>query len=123
MLGRLWTIGVIFFLTVSSGYGQEKGGQGMITVTGVLVTIAAIGGETTGWAVDLDSPLLVEGKKLNRVEIDPGEAGEKTDGLKGRRVEVVGSLGKRFGIERKEYWVLTISAIHEMKQGYLDTRP
>jgi hypothetical protein len=104
---------MICLLMVSYGYSQEKGGQELITVTGKLVKIVAIGGETTGWAVELDSPLEVNGKKLNRIETDPNR--EKIDGFNNKRVEIVGALRKRYGIERKEYWVLMVNKIQEIK--------
>ncbi len=110
---QLWTIGMAFFLMVSYGYSQEKGGQELITATGKLVKIVAIGGETTGWAVDLDSPLEVNGKKLNRIEIDPN--GKKIDVFNNKRIEIIGALKKRSGIERKEYWVIMVNKIQEIK--------
>lgn len=42
-----------------------------LTVTGRLRKIFAIGGETTGWLLELDSPLLYQDKKLPSVELDP----------------------------------------------------
>ncbi len=110
---RLWTIGMICLLMVSYGYSQEKGGGRMITITGKLVKIVAIGGETTGWAVDLDSSLEVDGKRLNRIEIDPN--GNKIDHFNNKRVEIIGALKKRSGIERKEYWVILVDKIQEIK--------
>ncbi|MFB3885973.1 MAG: hypothetical protein ACE144_12150 [Thermodesulfobacteriota bacterium] len=85
----------------------------MITITGKLVRVVAIGSETTGWAVELDSPLEADGKKRNRIEIDPD--GKKIDGLNNKRVEIVGTLQKRSGIERKEYWILMVNKIQEIK--------
>jgi hypothetical protein len=110
-----WTIGMICLLMVSYGYSQEKGGQPLITVSGKLVKIVAIGGETTGWAVHLDSPMQVEGKRLNRIEIDPGDDNKKIGGLEDQRVKIVGTLEKRHGIERKEYWVIMIDQIQKIK--------
>ncbi len=110
---RLWMIGMICLLTVSYGYSQEKGGQEPITVTGKLVKIVAIGGETTGWAVEIDSPLEVDGKRLNRIEIDPNR--KKIDSFNNKRVEVIGTLKKRSGIERKEYWVIMVNKIREIE--------
>ncbi|MGA2915347.1 MAG: hypothetical protein ABSE89_04910 [Sedimentisphaerales bacterium] len=110
---RPWTIGIICLLMVSCGFAQEKGEQKMITVTGKLITIAAIGGETTGWAVVLDSPLQVEGKSLNSIEIDPND--KKIGGLENKRVKVAGVLEKRHGIERKEYWVIVVNEINEIE--------
>jgi hypothetical protein len=112
---RLWamTIGLICFLMVPHGYSQEKNGKGMITATGKVIKIVAIGGETTGWALDLDSPLQVKGKYLYRVEIDPDK--KKIGGLENERVKISGALEKRQGIERKEYWVIVVDRIQEIE--------
>ena len=80
-----------------------------ITVTGKLIRVAAIGGETTGWAVDLDEPRQIGGKKITRIEIDP--AGSKVGNFENRRIEVAGILEQRSGIERREYWVIVVQEI------------
>jgi len=54
-----------------------------LTVTGRLRKIFAIGGETTGWLLELDSPLLYQDKKLPSVELDP--RGNDLRTLAGRR--------------------------------------
>jgi hypothetical protein len=114
MLVRLWAIGMVYLLMVSYGYSQERSGQGLVTVTGRLTKIVAIGGETTGWAVHLDSPMQIEDKKLNRIEIDPDDNDKKIGGLKDKRVKIVGTLEKRYGIERKEYWVIRVNKIQKI---------
>jgi hypothetical protein len=80
-----------------------------ITVTGKLIRVMAIGGETTGWAVELDDPREIGGKKVTRMEIDP--AGSKVGDFENRRVEVVGILEKRSGVERGDYWVIVVKKI------------
>lgn len=112
---RFWTIGIICFLIVSCGYSQEEGEQETVTVTGKLVRAVAIGGETTGWIVKLDSPLEVKGKALNRIEVDPGSDGENINALENKHVKITGTLEKRLGVERGEYWVLTVRKIEEIK--------
>ena len=79
------------------------------TVTGKLIRTVAIGGETTGWAVDLDEPRQIGGKRLTRIEIDP--AGEKVGDFENRRVVIAGTLEKRSGVERGEYWVIVVKEI------------
>ena len=109
---RLWIMGIFCVLMVTSVWAEPKEEPKTVIVTGKLVKIVAIGGETTGWAVDLDSPIEVNGEKLNRIEIDPKE--KKIDGFKDKRVEVTGTLEKRYGIERGEYWVIVFQKIREL---------
>jgi predicted metalloprotease len=100
---------------VSCAYAQKEGEQETITVTGTLARVFAIGGETTGWAVKLDSPLEVEGKKLGRIEVDAGSNSEKISELEDKHVRVTGTLEKRHGVERGEYWVIAAKEIEEIK--------
>jgi len=80
-----------------------------ITVTGKLLRVMAIGAETTGWAVDLDEPRQIEGKKVTRIEIDP--AGQPVGDFENRRGEIAGILEKRSGVERGDYWVIVVKKI------------
>jgi hypothetical protein len=80
-----------------------------ITVTGRLVRLMAIGGETTGWGIDLDEPRLIKGTVLKRLEVDP--AGARMADFDNRGVEITGSLQQRSGIERRGYWVLVAKEI------------
>jgi hypothetical protein len=112
---RFWTIGIICFLMVSCGYSQKEGEQETITVTGKLVRVLAIGGETTGWSIKLDSPLELEGKKLSQIEVDAGDNREKAHELEDKHVQVTGTLEKRHGVERGEYWVIAAEDIQEIK--------
>lgn len=114
---RFLTTGIICFLMVSYGCAQEKGDQEMITVTGKLARAVAIGGETTGWAIELDSPLEVEGKKLKRIEVDTGDNDEKAKELENKQVQITGTLEKRHGVERGEYWVIAAKEIEEIKKN------
>jgi hypothetical protein len=91
--------------------GSHVKGPETITVTGRLIKIAAIGGETTGWAIDLESPLEVYDKQLGRIEVDPGN--KDISGFEDRQVEVTGTLEKRHGIERGVYPVIVIEKISE----------
>jgi hypothetical protein len=83
--------------------------EGEITVTGKLMRVMAIGGETTGWAVELDEPREIGGSKASRIEIDP--AGRPVAEFDHRRVEIAGILEKRSGVERGEYWVIVLKKI------------
>ena len=80
-----------------------------LTVTGHLARVAAIGGETTGWAVVLDKPRQIGGKVLKRLEIDP--AGRKLEKFENKHLEITGIWQSRTGIERGKYRVLVVKNI------------
>ena len=80
-----------------------------LTVTGKLARVAAIGCETTGWAVVLDRPRQIADKMVNRLELDP--AGRKLDKFENRHLEITGTWQSRSGVERGRYRVLMVKNI------------
>lgn len=101
------------FLLCGLSYATVEGDE--VTVTGKLTILYMIGGESLGWAVELDSPLEIKGETLNVIEIDL--QGKKinllafTDG----KVKITGRLAKRHGTERGEYWVIEFGSIKTLR--------
>lgn len=87
--------------------------QDMITVTGKLSRAAGIGGESTGWAVKLDSETTVQGKPTKSIEVSgqPKEF-EKLENL---HVEAKGKITLRHGTERGDWPVLEVDTLREIK--------
>lgn len=90
----------------TSSYVVEAGEE--VTVNGTLVRVVAIGGETTGWAIDLNQPLEVEGETVSRIEIDLVNIDMDLAPFEGVPITAAGTLVKRLGIERGSYWVIEI---------------
>lgn len=82
-----------------------------LTVTGRLRKIFAIGGETTGWLLELDSPLFYQDKKFPSIELDP--RGNDLRKLTNKRVRVKGRIEWREGVERGMYPVLVAESVGE----------
>jgi heat shock protein HslJ len=83
-----------------------------ISMVGVLPRVVAIGGESTGWGIQLDAPMSFGGKQVQHVEL----AFAKTDQLNklvNKRVEVTGTITRRQGPERGERPVLEVTSIRE----------
>jgi len=85
-----------------------------MTVTGKLVRVAAIGGESTGWAIQFDSEITIDGKHANSVEVDYPQT-EKLDKLENKHVEATGKLSRRHGVETGDRPVLDVSSLTEAK--------
>ena len=88
---------------------------GPVTITGRLHKAAAIGGETPGWVLVLDAPLVTDSQSLRRIEVDPGD--RKITRFQDRLVEIQGTLQKYSGIERGSYWVMVLKEIQEITPG------
>ena len=111
-MGRsvLWILLLLaaFALPTQTVAQQSTAGK-KTAIVGKLTRVMAIGGETTGWSLELRREITLEGKKMRSVEVSgPAEALEK---LKDQRVRARGVLVHHTGMERGDYLVLEISAI------------
>jgi hypothetical protein len=89
--------------------GDEARSPRKITATGKLTRFMGIGGETSGWALQLKREMVLEGKKMDSIEISG--AVETFEKLKNQRVRARGTLTRHKGVERGEYPVLEVSSI------------
>lgn len=85
-----------------------------LTVRGKLVRTMAIGGESTGWAIQLDSEIIVDSKSANSVEVDYPRT-RKLEKLENKRVKATGKFSHRRGVETGDRTVLELSSIAEAK--------
>jgi hypothetical protein len=86
-----------------------------ITVTGKLARVMAIGGETSGWAVELNPPFSVNGKEVNSIEIVVADS-KKLAPLENKIVTAKGTLSNASGVETGERPVLNVSSIKLAKR-------
>lgn len=84
------------------------------TVTGKLIRVMAIGGESTGWAIQLDSVIDIDGKQVHSIEVNSSEI-KKLKELENKQVKVTGEISRRHGVERGDRSILNISSISEVK--------
>ena len=61
---------MMYLLLVCLGPQVAAQEQKPLTVTGKVVRVMAIGGESTGWAIQLESEIAIDGKQANSIEID-----------------------------------------------------
>jgi hypothetical protein len=85
-----------------------------ITVTGKLVRVMALGGESTGWAIDLESPTDIGGKRVNSIQVSYRKTA-KLEKLENKSVKASGKLTYRQGVETGEQPVLDVSSMKEAK--------
>jgi hypothetical protein len=107
---------IIASLLVSSCWvwSEEATSAKPIKITGKLSRVMAIGGESTGWTVDLEPKITVDGKSLQAVEIDYANT-EKLQKLDNKMVVAKGTLTAIHTPERGDRQVLKVSSIKETK--------
>ncbi|MDQ2841784.1 MAG: META domain-containing protein [Acidobacteriota bacterium] len=88
---------------------QEK-----LSVIGKLVRVSAIGGESTGWAIQLESEINMAGKQVKSIEVEAHKM-KKLEALENKRVRATGTLSHRHGVETGDRSVLEVSSIGEVK--------
>jgi len=110
-IGRIgtWLTLVMFCICLYAKTPAQK-----ITVTGKLGRVMAIGGESTGWSLELESPTTIDGKQVNSIQVSYSKTA-KLEKLENKRVRAVGQLAHRQGVETGEHSVLDVSSIKETK--------
>ena len=91
----------------------ESAGQ-KVVVTGTLSRAMAIGAETTGWMIQLDSETTIDGKPVHSVEIAYPKT-KKLEKLNNQRVKAKGTITHRHGVETGDRTVLEVSSIKAAK--------
>lgn len=95
---------------VSSFMFSQAGGES-VSVSGKLTRVMTIGAEGSGWMLQLDAPLTIEGEEVHAIEVTAPE-GEKLDDLNEKQVTATGAVGHRTGVETGEKPMLALTEIH-----------
>jgi hypothetical protein len=82
---------------------------GEMILTGKLTHVMGIGGETTGWVLELNSDLTIAGQTFRSIEVSGPP--KKLTRLADQEVKARGVLKHRHGVERKDWLVLEVSSI------------
>jgi hypothetical protein len=106
-------LGLAGLMTGGRMMAQGTPVAGAVTVTGKLVKMMAVGGESSGWAIELENEQSFGGKPVKSIEVE-GNA-KKLAKLENKRVVVSGTILHRSGVERADRAVLEVGKIKEWK--------
>ena len=108
---RVSSCTLVLLLCVSAAtFAQKKPLQpGEVILTGKLTQVMGIGGETTGWQLELNSDVALEGQTMRSIEV-AGRA-KRLARLAGQQVKARGFVKHHHGVERKDWLVLEITSI------------
>jgi hypothetical protein len=90
--------------------GSAKSHQ-KLAVTGKLTRVMAIGGESTGWAIQFESETTIDEKPMHSLEV--AGPSEQLQQLENKIVTAKGTLTYKHGVETGDRPVLKISSIKE----------
>ena len=92
------TMGLILGLCCVCLHADEGEPQ-KITVVGTLHRAMAIGAESTGWMVQVDSETIVDGKPISSIEVNDTRNPKQLEGFENQRVKIAGKIVYRHGVE------------------------
>jgi hypothetical protein len=89
----------LMLLLCCAGLRADENDPQKVTVVGTLHRAMAVGAESTGWMMQVESQTIIDGKPISSIEVSyphkPGEL-EKFDN---KRVKVAGKVAYRHGVE------------------------
>jgi len=93
-----------------------------LTVTGKLTRVMAIGGETSGWSIELTPTITLDGKELHSLEVHSSGT-QKLESLKDQWVQAKGTLSSASGVETGQRTILQFSSIKRIKPPQPKSQP
>ena len=79
--------------------GADQGEPQKITVVGTLHRAMAIGAESTGWMMQVDSDTIIDGKPISSIEVSDTRKPRELEGFENKRVKISGKVAYRHGVE------------------------
>jgi hypothetical protein len=77
----------------------DEGEPQKITLVGTLHRAMAIGAESTGWMVQVDSETIIDGKPISSIEVSDIRKPKQLEDFENKRVKIAGKVVYRHGVE------------------------
>jgi len=87
---------------------------GSVEVTGKLTRVMAIGAETSGWEIQLESEQAFGGKPVKSIEVVGNE--KKLQKLENKKVTATGTIVHRSGVETADRVTLQVEKVKQWKE-------
>src|SRR5580692_8797912 len=113
---RIARLSITLILALVTIALQAQSPQPPITLVGKLTRVMAIGGESTGWTLELDSATTIDGKEVTSIQVRYGKTG-RLEKLQNQHVTATGTLTHQQGVETGEQPVLNASSIKAAAAG------
>jgi hypothetical protein len=91
-------VGMILVLCCVCLHADEDEPQ-KINLVGTLHRAMAIGAESTGWTVQVDSETIIDGKPISSIEVSDIHKPKQLEDLENKRVKIAGKVVYRHGVE------------------------
>jgi hypothetical protein len=104
------SMGLILTLGCVCLHADESDPQ-KVTLVGTLHRAMAIGGESTGWMVQVDSETTIDGKPVSSIEVSDTRKPKQLEDFDNKRVKIAGKVVYRHGVETGVQSYIEISTI------------
>ena len=104
---------LILILFCFASHASESDPQ-KVTLTGTLTRAMAVGGESTGWIVQVDSATMIDGKPISSIEVSDTRKPKELEALQNKRVKIAGKVVYRHGVETGIQPYIEISSIKQL---------
>ncbi len=92
------SMGLILVLCCVCLRADERDPQ-KITLVGTIHRVMAIGAESTGWMVQVDSETIIDGKPISSIEVSDSRKPKQLEDFENKRVKIAGKVVYRHGVE------------------------
>jgi hypothetical protein len=92
------SMGLILTLCCVCLHADESDPQ-KVTLVGTLHRAMAVGAESTGWMVQVDSETIIDGKPISSIEVSDTHKPKQLEELENKRVKIAGKVVYRHGVE------------------------
>jgi hypothetical protein len=104
------SLGLILALGCVCLHADERDPQ-KINLAGTLHRAMAIGAESTGWMVQVDSETMIDGKPISSIEVSDVRKPQQLEDFENKRVKIAGKIVYRHGVETGVQPYIEITAI------------
>jgi hypothetical protein len=77
----------------------DQGDPQKITLVGTLHRAMAIGAESTGWMVQVDSETIIDGKPISSIQVSDTRKPKQLEDFDNKRVKIAGKVVYSHGVE------------------------
>jgi hypothetical protein len=91
-------VGLILVLFCVCLHADESDPQ-KVTLVGTIHRAMAIGAESTGWMVQVDSETIIDGKPISSIEVSDTRKPKQLEDFENKRVKISGKVVYRHGVE------------------------
>ena len=114
-------LGLAMLGTAGRAAAQGTPVAGSVEVTGKLTRVMAVGAETSGWEIQLESEQAFGGKPMKSIEVEGN--GKKLQKLENKKVTATGTIVHRSGIETGDRVTLQVEKIKQWKEEKPKSEP